>query len=153
MSIRTGLLLVHLIPGFVAYGRADITLENDRARWVIGADGTQRSFFIKSTGTEAAHSGKPFPVASLHNAAGWHAATSVTEAGDILTVGFADGAGSVCIRARAESDHFFLELQGGVPDGTDRLILAQTSLTNPRKRLGHTGRWGESGTPLSPLPR
>ena len=118
---------------------ADVVLENDHVRWVVGEDGTQRSFVLKASGTELAVAGKPFHVALLHDAKGWHAPTSLRERKGAWVIEFADGVGRITVRAVALKDHFSLALASGVPDGADRLILAQTSLKIPRETVG--GYW------------
>lgn len=115
---------------------AEITLENDYVRWTIGNDGTQRSFLIKESGTELAAAGRPFPVAMLHDARGWHRAVSVVESEDTWAVEFSDAAGQIQLHVTAEKDHFFLELVGGVPQRADRVVFAQTSLNVPRETVG-----------------
>ncbi len=137
-------LSVIIIVGAIS-AHADVTLENDYVRWTIGDDAKQRSFVVKATGDDLMAPGAAFPLASLHDAQGWHDAASLTAKGDRWTVGFADGAGSIELVTRAESDHFFLELMGDVPPGVDRLAFAQTSLNIPRETVGHYWPIGRVG--------
>ena len=125
--------------------RAEVTLENDSVRWAIGDDATQKSFVVKATGDDLMAAGDAFPLASIHDARGWHDAVALTAEGDRWTIGFADGGGSIELVAHAESDHFFLQLSGGVPPGVDRLAFAQTSLNIPRETVGHYWPLGRVG--------
>lgn len=145
MGNVTPLVLGAVIVVASVCARADITLETDHVRWTIGDDGKQQAFVVKASGADLMAAGDPFPLASLHNAQGWHDANSVVADGDRWTVEFADNAGSIELAARAESDHFFLELVGGVPEGVDRLVFAQTSLDIPRETLGHYWPLGQVG--------
>ncbi|MFQ5808781.1 MAG: hypothetical protein ACE5JM_04090, partial [Armatimonadota bacterium] len=135
-GVKALVLGAAVIVGAVC-AQADVTPENDYVRWTVGDDGKQRAFVVKASGADLMAAGGPFALARLHNAEGWHYANSLTAAGDRWTVGFADGAGAIALVARAESDHFFLELVGGVPPGVDRLAFAQTSLNIPRETVGH----------------
>jgi hypothetical protein len=138
------LLLTVLLLSAVLGAAAEITIENEMVRWTIGDDGKQRSFVVKPTGTDVAAAGDPFPLASIHDARGWHQANSLVADGERWVIGFLDEAGSIELLARAEPDHIHLELAGDVPDGVDRVIFAQTSLTIPSEALGRMWPMGRA---------
>jgi len=154
------LLLVVLLTGSVRPAGADVTLENGVVRWRIGSDGNQQSFVVKASGKDWMAPGAPFPIASVHDARGWHAAISIAAAPDNLwLVEFADNAGSIQLRAKAERDHFFIELASAAPQGVDRIVFAQVSLNIPRETVGGSWPLGEINglhvvwAPLSPYVR
>lgn len=130
------LLCVSLIvPGPAA--AADVVLENQFVRWTIDDDACTRSFVVKATGKDLAAVEQPTPVAMLHDASGWHRAQSITTNQNTWTVKFANDGGSVRLKVATEPTHFFFELKGGVPAGTDRLVLMQLPLDIPRETLGY----------------
>ncbi len=133
---RFGLLLASLLATTPA-AADDIVLENQFVRWTIGDDACTKAFVVKPTGNDLAAIEKPTPVAMLHNASGWHRATSLAAGDGTWTVRFAGDSGSIRLKVSTEPTHFFFALEGGVPEGTDRLVLMQLPLEIPRETLGY----------------
>jgi hypothetical protein len=106
-----------------------ITLENDYARYVIGANGRNLHLIDKRTGADYC-ARKPASVFAVVRKAGrQYRASAVTRRGDELSVQFGRSGVSAVIRATAGKRQFTFEVVSVGGEGAEELVFANVELT------------------------
>ena len=141
----------------------DIVLENEKARFVIGADGSAKSLVIKANGTEmldASEGRAAFSVTQdrpfnneikliFPNCETTYRANRVRREGEFLIVGFELISYSAKIRVKEAGSYFLFELVDFIlgPKGTDHLAMTYPPVKSlrmmelPVKERGRFGQW------------
>ena len=141
----------------------DIVLENEKARFVIGADGTARSLMIKKTGVEMLDTSENRAVFSVTqdrpfnneiklifpNCQTTYRANRVRREGEYLIVGFELISYSAKLRVKEAGSYFTFELVDFIlgPKGTDHLAMTyppvktMRMLELPLKERCNFGEW------------
>ena len=141
----------------------DIVLENERARFVIGADGKAKSLIVKESGEEMLDASEGRAVFSVTqdrpfnneiklifpNCETTFNANRIRREGEFLIVGFDLISYSAKIRVKEAKDYFLFELVDFVlgPKGTDHLKMTYPPVTKvrilevPFKERCNFGEW------------
>ena len=114
---------------------AEIVLENDYVRYVIGTDGRDLNFVDKQTGTDYCAKKPGHNFARLKKAGKSHVPSAVSYAQGRITLEFGDAGVTAVIKVTAKKHYFVFEVESINDPDVDELSFANLAVT-PAKYVG-----------------
>ena len=108
---------------------ADIAIENDRMKLVIGEDAVWKSIVDKKTGRELCYTGKPIPILDGRINEKGDRAGSVSKDGDLLKIKFAKNDTELVYKVEPGPDWIVFRIQSVSGPRPDRLTMLRVPVT------------------------